>query len=105
MHILLYHSYYGGKMFNFFNEIKNKGQLNNPEFLNDYNIVNMSGKLLYVEGHKGVTVISKEVIAFKVKKGRVVVEGKDFIVKESFKLLSVFFINIAIPITPLKIVC
>ncbi len=69
-------------MFNFFNEIKNKGQLNNPEFLNDYNIVNMSGKLLYVEGHKGVTVISKEVIAFKVKKGRVVVEGKDFIVKE-----------------------
>ena len=69
-------------MFNFFNEIKNKGQLNNPEFLNDYNIVNMSGKLLYVEGHKGVTVISKEVIAFKVKKERVVVEGKDFIVKE-----------------------
>lgn len=69
-------------MFNFFNEIKDKGQLNNPEFLNSYNIVNMSGKLLYVEGHCGVTVISKDLIAFKIKKGRVVVEGNDFIVKE-----------------------
>ncbi len=69
-------------MFNFFNEIKDKGQLNNPEFLNSYNIVNMSGKLLYVEGHCGVTVISKDLIAFKIKKGRVVVEGNEFIVKE-----------------------
>ena len=69
-------------MFNFFNEIKDKGQLNNPEFLNSYNIVNMSGKLLYVEGHSGVTVISKDLIAFKIKKGRVVVEGNEFIVKE-----------------------
>lgn len=69
-------------MFNFFNEIKDKGQLNNPEFLNSYNIVNMSGKLLYVEGHCGVTVISKDLIAFKIKKGRVVVEGNNFIVKE-----------------------
>lgn len=69
-------------MFNFFNEIKDKGQLNNPEFLNSYNIVNMSGKLLYVEGHCGVTVISKDLIVFKIKKGRVVVEGNDFIVKE-----------------------
>ena len=69
-------------MFNFFFFFKDKGQLNNPEFLNSYNIVNMSGKLLYVEGHCGVTVISKDLIAFKIKKGRVVVEGNDFIVKE-----------------------
>ena len=69
-------------MFNFFKEIKEKGLVNNPEFLNEYNIVNISGKLLYVEGHLGLTIIAKDMIAFKIKKGRVVVEGNDFIVKE-----------------------
>lgn len=68
-------------MFNFFDEIKNKVNLDH-NLLNDYNIINISGKLLYVEGHQGVTIITKEMVAFKIKKGRVVVEGQDIILNE-----------------------
>lgn len=68
-------------MFNFFDEIKSKVNLDH-NLLNDYNIINISGKLLYVEGHQGVTIITKEMVAFKVKKGRVVVEGHDMILNE-----------------------
>ncbi len=62
-------------MFNFFDEIRKKSS--SPELLNSFNIVNMSGGLLYVEGHLGLTVLSTEMIAFKIKKGRVVVEGNN----------------------------
>ena len=68
-------------MFNFFDEIKSKVNLDH-NLLNDYNIINISGKLLYVEGHQGVTIITKEMVAFKIKKGRVVVEGQDMILNE-----------------------
>lgn len=68
-------------MFNFFDEIKSKVNLDH-NLLNDYNIINISGKLLYVEGHQGVTIITKEMVAFKIKKGRVVVEGQDIILNE-----------------------
>lgn len=68
-------------MFNFFDEIKSKVNLGH-NLLNDYNIINISGKLLYVEGHQGVTIITKEMVAFKIKKGRVVVEGQDMILNE-----------------------
>lgn len=68
-------------MFNFFDEIKDKiGK--NHEFLSDYNLINISGDLLYVEGHKGLTVLSTNMIAFKVKKGRVVVDGENLFLKE-----------------------
>ena len=70
-----------GYVFNFFDEIKSKVNLDH-NLLNDYNIINISGKLLYVEGHQGVTIITKEMVAFKVKKGRVVVEGHDMILNE-----------------------
>lgn len=69
-------------MFNFFNEIKNKASGIDYNLLNEYNIINLSGKLLYVEGHQGVTIISSDMLAFKIKKGRVVVEGKDLVLSE-----------------------
>lgn len=69
-------------MFNFFNEIKNKASGIDYNLLNEYNIINLSGKLLYVEGHQGVTIISSDMVAFKIKKGRVVVEGKDLVLSE-----------------------
>ncbi len=63
-------------MFNFFEEIKKKaGDIDN-NLLNDYNIINLSGKLLYVEGHQGVTIVNSEMLAFKIKRGRVVIEGE-----------------------------
>lgn len=68
-------------MFNFFDEIKNKiGK--DFDFLSEYNLINISGKLLYIEGHKGLTVLSSTTIAFKLKKGRVVVEGENLFLKE-----------------------
>lgn len=69
-------------MFNFFNEIKNKASGIDYNLLNEYNIINLSGKLLYVEGHQGVTIINSDMVAFKIKKGRVVVEGKDLVLSE-----------------------
>ena len=65
-----------GYVFNFFDEIKNKAVGVDNNLLNDFNIINLSGKLLYVEGHQGVTVINQDMIVFKVKRGRVVIEGE-----------------------------
>ena len=62
-------------MFNFFDEIREKSI--NKELLSDFNIVNISCQLLYVEGHMGISKLAPEEIAFKVKRGRVVVEGED----------------------------
>ncbi|MBP3344980.1 MAG: YabP/YqfC family sporulation protein [Clostridia bacterium] len=68
-------------MFNFFDELKGKVALKD-DALSQFNIVNISGSLLYVEGHKGVTVLTEEMVAFKVKKGRVVVEGSGLTLAE-----------------------
>lgn len=59
-------------MFNFFNEIKKSVK----KVSDRYNLVNLSGEILYVEGQKGVTLLSSNVIAFKVKDGRINVYGK-----------------------------
>ncbi|MGN1200922.1 MAG: YabP/YqfC family sporulation protein [Candidatus Caccovivens sp.] len=65
-------------MFNFFNEIK--GNLKNN--FDSFNLVNISGALLYVEGHLGLVTLSKELISFKVKGGVIMVEGRDMILAE-----------------------
>ncbi len=69
-------------MFNFLNEIKQN--LKNPQGLdlNGFNIINLSGQLLYVEGHLGLVMLSKELISFKVKKAVIMVEGRDMILSE-----------------------
>ena len=71
-----------GYVFNFFDEIKNKITGIDHNFLNDYNIVNISGKILYVEGHQGLTIITSSQLAFKIKKGRVVIDGENFVLNE-----------------------
>ncbi len=68
-------------MFNFFDEIKKRTYVN-EEFFSDFNIVNMSGRLAYIEGHMGLTILSPQTIVFKVKKGRVVIEGENIILAE-----------------------
>lgn len=65
-------------MFNFFDEIKSKSQ----EQLHDFNIVNMSGKLVYVEGHLGLTILSENLISFKIKSGKIVIEGENLFLSE-----------------------
>ena len=66
-------------MFNFFDEIKKKADC---AILNDFNIVNISGKMLYVEGHIGLTIMTPQTIAFKIKGGRMVVEGEGLFLSE-----------------------
>ena len=66
-------------MFNFFDEIKN---IKNVSIVDSYNLVNISGKILYVEGHLGLTILSKENISFRVKGGRIVVEGENMTLAE-----------------------
>ncbi len=65
-------------MFNFFNEIKGNLKSN----FDSFNIINISGRLLYVEGHLGLVTLSKELISFKVKGGVVMVEGSEMILAE-----------------------
>jgi len=67
-------------MFNFFDEIKQN--LKKNDFLPSYNLINLSGKILYVEGHCGLTILSSTVISFKIKKGRIIVEGTDLFLSE-----------------------
>ena len=69
-------------MFNFLSEVKEN--LKNPSGLdlNGFNIINLSGHLLYVEGHLGLVTLSKELISFKVKKAVIMVEGEDMILSE-----------------------
>lgn len=69
-------------MFNFFDEIKKSISKIEPQVLSNYNIINISGKILYVEGHLGLTLLSKESIVFKVKKGRAIVEGEELALAE-----------------------
>lgn len=65
-------------MFNFFNEIKGNLKSN----FDSFNLINISGGLLYVEGHLGLVTLSKELISFKVKGGVIMVEGSDMILAE-----------------------
>ena len=78
----IYLSENGRYMFNFFEEIKGQLRRVDKNLLSSYNMVNLSGKILYVEGHLGLTVLSPTVISFKIKKGRVEVEGKNLFLSE-----------------------
>lgn len=69
-------------MFNFFNEIKENLKTTNKMELDIFNLVNISGRILYAEGHTGLVTLSKELISFKVKKAVIMVEGKDLILAE-----------------------
>ena len=53
-----------------------------PEVFHSYHIVNISGGIVYVEGHNGIVNLSTEIISFKVKGGIVVLEGRDLSLKE-----------------------
>ena len=69
-------------MFNFFKEIKDTFQNSKKLVLDDFNIINISGKILYAEGHRGLVTLSKELVSFKVKSGVIMVYGTDMILSE-----------------------
>ena len=69
-------------VFNFFDEIKSC--VKNLDIKNKYNIVNVSGKIVYIEGHKGLSVLSKNLMCLKIKKGSIKIEGSDLILRELY---------------------
>ena len=66
-------------MFNFFSEIKNELKL--PSFEEGYNLVNINGKAVYIEGHKGLVSLSDELVRFKVKDKIISVTGEELKLK------------------------
>lgn len=67
-------------MFNFFNELALDYNLNIGE-LNQFNLVNISNKLIYVEGQKGIIKILSDCITFRVRKGVISVFGQNLTIK------------------------
>ncbi|MDD2445258.1 MAG: YabP/YqfC family sporulation protein [Clostridia bacterium] len=67
-------------VFNYFSELVKELNLSENIF-KSYNLVNISGNLLYIEGHMGVVLISSEKIIFKVKNGTIEVKGKDLLLR------------------------
>lgn len=66
-------------MFNFFSEIKKDLKL--PSFDGGYNLVNINGKAIYVEGHKGLISLSNEMVRFRVKEKVISILGKNLKLK------------------------
>jgi len=69
-------------MFNFFNEVKENIKTPKELDFSGFNLINISGNLLYVEGHMGLVTLSKELITFKVKKAVIMVEGENMVLSE-----------------------
>lgn len=67
-------------MFNFLDEIKKKAR--NNKLVTDYNVIFISGRLIYIEGHHGLTIISPSLIALKVKGARLEVVGENLSITE-----------------------
>ncbi len=68
-------------MFNFFESLKKEFSLP-KNFFGNFNIVLISNKFLYVEGHKGLLKLSTENITFKVKGAVIIVQGTELYIKE-----------------------
>lgn len=47
----------------------------------DYRLVNISGKVLYIEGHNGINVLGQNEMSFKLKKKILTIKGEDLTVK------------------------
>ena len=69
-------------MFNIFDEIKNKLGKCDSNFYTDFTVVNMSGRLLYIEGHRGLIVLRDDMVSVRIKDKKFVIEGKNMILKE-----------------------
>ena len=61
-------------MFNYFSELKKHFKIPD-KFFNAYNIVNVGGNLVYIEGQKGLLTLQDNVVSFKLKTGVVEIKG------------------------------
>ena len=68
-------------MFNFFSELIADYGLE-IDGVSSFNIINMSNKLVYIEGQKGVVKISSESMSIRIKGGLVEVLGQNLKLKK-----------------------
>ena len=68
-------------MFNFFDSLKNEN-LFIPDGINSFNVVFVDGKLLYIEGHKGILKLQNDIIVLKVRKAVLTIKGQDMFLKD-----------------------
>ena len=61
-------------MFNYFSELKKHFKIPD-KFFNSYNIVNVGGNLVYIEGQKGLLTLRDDVVSFKLKTCVVEIKG------------------------------
>ena len=80
-------------MFNFFDEIVGDFGLE-VEKINQFNVINMSNKLLYVEGQRGIFCLTDENISLRVKGGVLQVNGIGLKLKRISKTTLVITGNI-----------
>lgn len=68
--------------FNFFSELKSKCNWS-ENIVSPYNIVNIGGKIVYIEGQTGLLVLSSDTISCKLQSNkRVEVKGANMLVRE-----------------------
>ena len=60
-------------------------------FFIQYRYVNIGGKNFYIEGHKGIQLLSNEEITFKLKKKIISIKGHDLFVKYIDNSTAVIF--------------
>lgn len=71
-------------MFNFFDAIKKENSSLLGEY-HKYNVVLVGGRLLYIEGHKGLLKMEEDIISLKIKGGVLTVKGDDLFLKSMTK--------------------
>ena len=49
--------------------------------LKEYRYINIGGKMVYIEGQKGIVALTKDEIAFKVNKKTCTIKGSDLYIK------------------------
>lgn len=47
----------------------------------DYRLVNISGKVLYIEGHTGINILGQNEMSFRLKKKLLTIKGENLTVK------------------------
>lgn len=68
------------KIFNYFADLKKEFNLSDNIF-SSYNLVNIGGKFIYIEGHKGLVNINDCEISCKLSKGLLCVRGENLKLK------------------------
>ncbi|MBR5012442.1 MAG: YabP/YqfC family sporulation protein [Clostridia bacterium] len=79
--MLVFIKYSVANIFNFFSELKEKCGVKLEQVV-PYNIVNIGGEIVYIEGHKGLLKLSSETISCKLRSGYVEVKGNNMFLKE-----------------------